>query len=235
LPLNETINRLRMEIDGVRVSIREMQNNIIHLQGGTAHLQEEIDRLDKEQAEVVDKISKNRSRQEELQREQALFVWWKKHLHLKGFRSFLLDQLVSYMNARLEELSQYVFSDAVVRLSTDRETKGGKERNEVEIHLDGYRSFRLLSSGERRRVDILLQLVQAITAASLSIFSSNVIVMDEIFDKLDKTGLDSMMDLLYHVSRDIWLLITSHNPLVSESIDEQWVMVKEEGNSRLAA
>lgn len=137
----------------------------------------------------------------------------------RKFRSFLLEGVINYMNAKSVEYSSYLFEkQGTVTLEI--------EGNNINIYL-GNRRFEDLSGGEGRRVDIILQLIQRDLARNESGFSSNILVMDEILDNLDSTGADSVIRLLEYKSPDIdTMFIVSHKQDITIPSDRVLQVVK---------
>ena len=118
-----------------------------------------------------------------LGKDSQLAKWYKQAIPRK-FRNFLLDNVVGYMNRRLEHYSKYLFSDRAVRLENDG--------SNLLIKL-GSLGFENLSGGEGRRVDLLLQLSLRDLAINQSGFYCNLLVMDEVFDYLDDAGIENFL------------------------------------------
>ena len=152
-----------------------------------------------------------------LDKDSQLSKWYKQAIPRK-FRNFLLDNVVGYMNKRLEHYSKYLFSDRVVRLENDG--------NNLLIKL-GDLCFENLSGGEGRRVDLLLQLSLRDLAINQSGFFCNLLVMDEVFDYLDDTGIENfllMVDKESSFSES--LMVITHRKDVAIPISQKLTVTK---------
>lgn len=123
----------------------------------------------------------------------------------KSFRSYLLTNIVNYMNARLKEYSSALFSNAsdIISISADSQ--------KLDIRL-GDADYVTLSGGERRKVDLATMLAQRDLAAELAGVSCNLLVLDEIMESMDETATQVTLDLLESRSDTVdSMFIISHN------------------------
>ena len=140
-----------------------------------------------------------------LEKDMTIAKWYKQAIPRK-FRNFLLDGVVDYLNKRLAIYSSYLFSDRQVSL----ENNG----NDLLIKL-GNLSFESLSGGEGRRVDLIIQLGLRDLAINQSGFYCNLLVMDEVFDYLDESGILSFLRMIDQEScfSDSMMVITHRNEI----------------------
>lgn len=137
----------------------------------------------------------------------------------RKFRSFLLQGVVEYVNAKCSEYSRLLFKE-------QGEVSLAIEGNNISIKL-GDQYFEELSGGESRRVDIVLQLVQRDLARNESGFTSNILVLDEILDYLDSSGVECVLDLIDSKSSECEsVLIVSHKEDVKIPYDDVLTVVK---------
>lgn len=139
----------------------------------------------------------------------------------KKFRTYLLEEVVKFMNQSLVSLSKYLYEiQGIVRL----ETSG----NNINIYL-GDREFGALSGGEGRRVDLILQLAQRSLCEVQSGFSCNLLVIDEILDYLDSVGVDNVLSLLETNSTNVdTLMIVTQRSDLNINFDTILTVVKNE-------
>jgi DNA repair exonuclease SbcCD ATPase subunit len=70
----------------------------------------------------------------------------------------------------------------------------------------------MLSGGEKQKVDILVQLAIRKMLSRYLDFSSNILVLDEIFDNLDPAGTRGVLQLIAQRLTDIEsIFIISHH------------------------
>ena len=95
----------------------------------------------------------------------------------RDFRGFLLTNIIQYLNKKAKEYSAIVFGTRDLELSLDG--------NNLNISYCG-KMFDNLSGGEKQRVDLIMQFtIRSMLTAYLN-FNSNILVLDEITDFLDK-------------------------------------------------
>ena len=137
----------------------------------------------------------------------------------RDFRGYLLVNIIAYLNKKAKEYSQVVFG-------TD----------ELEIYLDGndlnisYCNKLLdnLSGGERQRVDLIVQFALRDLLSTQSNYSSNILVLDEIFDNLDKVATENILNLITTKLCDIEsvFIISHHADELELSYDSELKVIK---------
>ena len=93
----------------------------------------------------------------------------------------------------------------------------------------------VLSGGEKQKIDIIIQFAIRDMLCKFSNFSSNIIVLDEIFDNLDNIGCDKVLNLITTKLTDIEsIYIITHHTDIEIPFDNILTIVKENnGISRL--
>ena len=84
------------------------------------------------------------------------------------------------------------------------------------------KEYEALSGGERQKVDLIIQFAIRDMLCKHTSFSSNIIVMDEIFDNLDDMGCQKILDLITTRLHDISsiFIITHHGAELSIPYDD---------------
>ena len=90
------------------------------------------------------------------------------------FKAYLLEDIINQLNIELEELSKSLFDNRIIKISCD---------NKLDILLDD-KYYEQLSGGEQRKCDIGLIIAQRKLAQKMKSVSSNILIMDDIFDAL---------------------------------------------------
>lgn len=157
---------------------------------------------------------------EQIDKRLEIASFFKNNLN-KKFRTYLLEEVVKFMNQSLAQLSKYLYSvQGTVRL----ETSG----NDIKIYL-GDREFGALSGGEGRRADLILQLAQRSLCEVQSGFSCNLLVIDEILDYLDSIGVDNVLSLLETNSTNVdTLMVVTQRSDLNINFDSILTVVKNE-------
>lgn len=107
----------------------------------------------------------------------------------KDFRTYLLQNSISYLNSLLKNYSQKLFSNEkdIIYITQD-DTK-------LNIQL-GEATYESLSGGEKTRVNIALLLAQKSLANVIGNISCNIIILDEILGYCDAQAEEKVIDLI---------------------------------------
>lgn len=137
----------------------------------------------------------------------------------RDFRGFLLYNIVEYINKKAKEYSKTVFGN-----------------DELEIYLDGNalditycnKIIDSLSGGERQRVDIITQFAIRDMLQTYFNYSSNILVLDEITDNLDRIATARLFTLISDKLKDVEsvFIISHHSESLDISIDSEINIVK---------
>lgn len=121
----------------------------------------------------------------------------------RDFRGYLLNDIIVYINSRAKEYCKDVFNTDLIDFSLDG--------NNLLISYNN-KEYEALSGGERQKVDLIIQFAIRDMLCRHTSFSSNIIVMDEIFDNLDDIGCQKVIDLIVNKLYDInSIFIISHH------------------------
>ena len=128
-----------------------------------------------------------------------------KQLVSKQFRNFLLQDVVDFINKRLEYYSKYLYSNStdIIKVISDS--------SKLDIMV-GDTLYESLSGGEARKVDLALALAQRDLSLNISCSSSNIMILDEIMDNLDEHSSACAFDMILKSIDDLSsVYIISHN------------------------
>lgn len=126
------------------------------------------------------------------------------NLITKDFRAYLLNNVIKFINSQLVEYSKILFSNDsdVIEISADS--------SKLDIYV-GNALYDSCSGGEKRKADIAISLAQRDLALNLAGFSCNLLVIDEIFDTLDTTAIETVMSIITKASDYVdTIFIVSH-------------------------
>lgn len=121
----------------------------------------------------------------------------------RDFRGYLLNDIIVYINSKAKEYCKDVFGTDLIEFTLDG--------NNLLISYNN-KEYEALSGGERQKVDLIIQFAIRDMLCKHTSFSSNIIVMDEIFDNLDDMGCQKIIDLITTKLYDISsiFIITHH-------------------------
>lgn len=144
----------------------------------------------------------------------------------REFRGYLLTNVISYINKKAKDYSRDIFKTDKIELTLDG--------NNINISYDD-KMYENLSGGEQRKVDIICQLSLRDMLSQFSDFHSNVLILDEVFENLDYTGCQSVIDTISKKLTDVEsLFIVTHRSDLMLPTDSSLTIIKDEkGISRI--
>ena len=196
-----------------------------------AQHEEHLVELRCKEQEYVDEIEK-------LDIELEKLRFWEKAFSNEGIKSKLLDNVTPYLNKQANRYLQKLSSDHIeVKFTTQTVLKSGeiREKFNIEIiNMDGGMSYASNSSGEKKRIDIAIQLALQSLVASRSSKQMNILILDEIFDALDDSGIANVMNLLDELSQSVSsILVITHNEELASLLPNTITVEKTNGLSKL--
>jgi hypothetical protein len=186
----------------------------------------------------IEKISK----QEEFAKEKIIVTneidsktkFWIEGFGPRGIKSFIFESALPYLTARTNHYSSYITGGTVaIDILPTTVLKSGETREKLTvsaINSHGANVYNGNSDGERRRIDIcvLLALQDLISTRASKTWS--IIVFDEIFDCLDKTGIEHVIDM-FRTFKGKSIYIISHSEDIKKHFDTSITIVKKDGIS----
>ena len=135
----------------------------------------------------------------------------------RDFRGYLLINVIDYIQKRAKYYSQQIF-----------------ETDKLDFYLDGNniciaymnKDYENLSGGERQKVDLIIQFSIRDMLCSQLNFSSNILVLDEIFDNLDMLGCEKLINVISNMNDIKNIFIITHRYDLSIPCDKEIVVVK---------
>lgn len=202
----EKLTKLNYEKDTFDTYLKNLQATITRLTESTSKLQTLID---------VSNVGKTDI-------EEHLAVTKKMDTLIKrDFRGYLLSDIINYIDQKAKEYCEIVFGT-----------------NDLNVQLDGNnlditycnKVFDNLSGGEKQRCDLILQFAIRDLLQTYLGYSSNIIVLDEIFDNLDKVATDKILALITTELKDIEsiFIISHHSDELEIPVDSEIKVIKNE-------
>lgn len=144
----------------------------------------------------------------------------------RDFRGYLLLSVINFINNKAKEYSQDVFGTDKINFSL--------EGNNIEISYDN-KEYSNLSGGERQKVDLIIQFALRDMLCKYHDFSSNIIVIDELFDNLDSVGCEKILNFISSKLIDVEnIYIITHHADIPIPFDNILTVTKgEDGISRV--
>lgn len=137
----------------------------------------------------------------------------------RDFRGCLLKNVIDFIDNRAKIYSEVVFGNNLIDFK--------QEGNNISISFDN-KEYESLSGGEQKKLDVIIQLAIRDMLCRLMNFSSNILVCDEIFDALDITGCQKIIDLISTNIEDVSsVFIVTHRDNLCIPCDNQITVVKD--------
>lgn len=171
-----------------------------------------------------------------IQEQVECLQFWSQAYGNGGIKSLLLDDITPYLNRQSNKFLHKLSSDHMeIKFSTQAELKSGEKREKFNIEVtnaDGGDSYASNSSGEKKRVDLAINLALQSLVSSRSNKKLNLIMLDEVLDSLDDAGVSNVMELLSELAKDkSSIFVISHNDSIKSVFTETITIVKQGGYS----
>jgi len=158
--------------------------------------------------------------------------FWKTAFSAKGIRAVLLDKFCNEFNESVSDyLTTVTGGQMSIVVTPTAVTKKGEERNKLGliIHNSGNeRTYKSLSGGQKRRVDISLCLaLNRWVSKKYGVANGllGLIILDEVFSFIDPSGEESMATMVYNEARNKAIMVISHTPALASYSDRVWKVV----------
>lgn len=145
----------------------------------------------------------------------------------RDFRGFLLSEVISYIDSKSKEYCQDLFDHDNISFKLDG--------NNIYIGFNN-KQYENLSGGEKQKIDLIVQFAIRDMLVQFLAFSSNILVLDEIFDNLDDLGCQRVLNMISNKLTDIEsILIITHrgNELAIPYDNEIFIVKDRNGISRI--
>ena len=224
-----TLNLTRMsQLDDQIAQIRSQSNPYVSI------IQSLTDKLSAIQSDIALLSSSITS----LSKKRDQLEFWLNAFSNSGIKSFILDDITPFLNRRVNKyLSKLSSNQIEVIFSTRSTLKSGESRERFSIDVLNHNGGSLYSSnsgGERKRIDLSINLALQDLVASRSTKRINLSIFDEVFDSLDENGIDSTISLLNDLSATkSTILVVSHNEYLKSYFTNVLTVTKSHGFSSI--
>lgn len=205
-------------LSNLQLSLQNVEQQKTSTESTIQELEKDIDRLNSE-------IGYNTVEKDDVKNRSEI-VNKMLNIATREFRGYLLTNVISYINKKAKDYSGDIFKTDKIELTLDG--------NNINISYDD-KMYENLSGGEQRKVDIICQLSLRDMLSQFSDFHSNVLILDEVFENLDYTGCQSVIDTISKKLTDVEsLFIVTHRSDLMLPTDSSLTIIKDEkGISRI--
>lgn len=156
----------------------------------------------------------------------------------KGIKSLLLDNVTPFLNERTNYYLNKLTSGSIeIEFKTQAETKSGELRDKFTMNIinkNGGNNYNSSSDGEKRRIDISVNLALQDLLSHRSSKHINIAFFDECFDTLDGIGCERIIEVLQeNINNKSSIFITSHNEQFKSFFDKSIILTKKNGFTTL--
>lgn len=248
--LDDTIKEFEREIGlskdelaGLESEIKDAQRDIEKLEQeaelAEGYVMKAINDKEKRLIEVEETIKSVQKELDKFSEDVPYLEFWIEAFGNKGIKSFLIDEVVPILNNRVSAYASALMDDSVVvEFDTQTKLKSGEYREKFDIKLIvgeeeiDYCSF---SAGEKRKIDVAILLALQNLIFERSASSCNMVVFDEVFDSLDKVGIERVINLLQEEAKDKSIYVISHISELADYFDNTIIIKNKDGISELEA
>ena len=132
----------------------------------------------------------------------------------------MLGNAIEFIDKKAKEYSKDVFDTEKIEFKLDG--------NNISISYDN-KEYENLSGGERQKIDLIVQFALRDMLCTHLGFSSNILVLDELFDNLDDIGCQRVLNLIANKLTDVEsIFIVTHHTTISIPYDNEIIVEKGE-------
>lgn len=243
--IKDVIHDSELEISSVKSKIKGFEQEIgfldktIKTEKGNKNPY--LDMLEKQKLSIeechdeVEELKK--SIETQLDEKQCLLFWQQAYSN-QGIKSYILDDITPFLNRRVNKyLNKLASGHIEVKFNTQTTLKSGETREKFSIEInnvDGGSEYMANSTGEKKRVDLAINLALQDLVSARSTKSLNIAIFDEVFDGLDESGIEAVTSLFDELSNEkSSIFVISHNPHLQSVFSNVVTIVKQNGYSNL--
>lgn len=224
--LTTTVSNLQLQISVLGEQQNSTEAKLKEIQDQAEQHKKEIEAIESKKGEIQKEIIK-------LEKKKTYAKFFYDSLGPKGaFRGVLLAKDIAYINECLKIYVPKFFLGADLYLTTPSIEKAAID---LVFEEDGVRKpVSNLSSGERKRVNISIQLAIYDLLQSTSLFNFNLCIFDEIESALDPEGVRQLLEIIDDRQDNFqtaWWI--TNNEMVSSNILNKIVAKKQNGFTRV--
>lgn len=155
-----------------------------------------------------------------------------------GIKSYLLDSITPLLNEKANSyLKKLSGGTTEIKFTTQTRLSNGEVRDKFNVEIFnsvGGDNYKANSAGEKRRIDLAISLALQDLALMQSNGSINILLFDEIFDALDNTGCENVIQLLKETQEKVGtIFVISHNESLKTLFEKDLVVTKENGQTTI--
>lgn len=235
------------EISQTEAKVKKMEREVVFLVDSIDTLKEGIDSIlnstiDDNIASLDSKLTEYKEKRADLNKKfdianNNLYKLEQQEMLFVGFKTYLANTKIDALSNEINYFLEHIGSDLRVQLDGYTATKTGKVRERITVSVlrDGldFGSFYKLSEGEKSTIQIATILAQQklINIAAPDTKGLNLLVVDEILDRVDGGGLSHIFETI-NKSQTTSLVVSHGN--IAENYPYRIIVNKKNGVSSLS-
>ena len=221
---------LSSEFNKVKAQLEDYESKHSHITAKIAELEKQIAQLESiiqfHQKIIIDNNEKINKIEEDLMYNNMQKDLTQSHLEViskfdtalkRDFRGYLLSTVINYIESRAKQYCKVIFDTTNIGFCLDG--------NNIDISYMN-KAYENLSGGEKQKVDLIIQFSIRDMLSSQLNFTSNILVLDEVFDGLDTIGCNRVIDMISNLSDVKNVFIVTHRKDLSIPSDKELIVVK---------
>ena len=221
------------KITSLKYNINVLTNNMLTHSSRLNDLIGQINQYKEQTVSLNNEITENKKSLIDLDIERDAYQFFYDSLGPKGnLRPYLLRKDISYLNKVLQYYTARLYTGCSIKLTVPT-----IESNKIDIIFESNgltKSVSMLSKGERKRLDLCIQFAIYDLVKSTAMFDTNILILDEIFESLDVSGINHVVSMLEERSEVVpSIYVITHNPNAYGLIPRQIIVSKNNDISKV--
>lgn len=207
--LEDDLNKVTSDLSDVDKKIAQLHSNI--------EFHKKIIMENHEKLAIVDKEIMYNIMQRDLTQSHLEVISKFDTCLKRDFRGYLLSTVINYIESRAKYYCRAIFDTDNISF--------GLDGNNIDICYTN-KPYENLSGGEKQKIDLIIQFSIRDMLSNQLNFTSNILVLDEVFDGLDAIGCTKVIDMIASVSDIRNIFIVTHRKDLSIPSDKEMIVVK---------
>jgi len=193
--------------------------------------EEQIGTIKKKLVDLDGKIS-------QINEDTRYLKFWETGFGNQGVKSFLIDEVVPVLNNKASYyMAALMDEERTLEFDTETRLKSGETREKFDIRLrneEGQEvTYESCSAGEKRRIDTATLLALQDLVFHRTVGGSNIVFFDELFDSLDRTGIERVVGILEEEAKEKAIFVISHFSEFADYFVNTITIKNENGESKM--
>jgi len=166
--------------------------------------------------------------------QKPYLAFWEKGFSTSGVRSLLLDDVVTYLNSRMNHHSRNISDGEIsIQLSPQTKLKSGDTREKMSVNAStGGAGYKSASGGQQRRMDLAVHFALSDLTSTVTGHRVNLLICDEVLDCIDETGTDAILSILEEKTKlGMTVFLIDHTDAVKNNVNNVLVVSQVNGLS----